>query len=103
MQLDGMTQERWGRMTPRERDEARDLSELHPRLTAHEGWRVEVTYSRPYVCMFGEERLTERFRVGRSTGWRPCSLALHNARSMGGHAINRDAPIKSVRRIARQR
>lgn len=73
--LENMTQERWDRMTPAERKAARDLSDLSPQLVGLEGYRVSV------LDMDGTER---RFIVGRSTGWRPCHLELHNRRSRGG-------------------
>lgn len=75
MQLDTMTQAKWNAMAPAQRDAARDLSDLTPQLTGLEGWRVEAT------THYGE---TRRFIVGRSTGWRPCHLEIHNRRSMGG-------------------
>jgi hypothetical protein len=40
---------------------------------------------------------TRRFIVGRSTGWRPCHLEIHNRRSTGGGAASRE--YKSVRRL----
>ncbi len=51
--------------------------ELEPALIGLEGKRVECEY-------FGE---LIRFKVGKSTGWMPCHLQLHNARSTGGTAI----------------
>lgn len=63
--------------------------ELHPALRGLEGRRVEVT-------MHGEK---VRFQVGRSTGWIPCHLQIHNARSSGGGAISRDTQISNLRAI----
>lgn len=49
--------------------------ELSPQLVGFEGRRVEV------IDEAGERR---RFRVGKSTGWLPIHLELHNSRSRGG-------------------
>lgn len=38
-----------------------------------------------------------RFWVGKSTGWIPFHLAMHNRRSGGGTAISHDDDIVSVR------
>ena len=75
-----MTQEQWDKMTPAQRDAARDLSDLSPQLLGLERKRVEV------VTTYGEKR---RFYVGRSTGWRPIHLEIHNRRSTGGPAAER--------------
>lgn len=50
-------------------------AELTPALLGLEGKRVEVT--RPN----GDKT---RFYVGKSTGWRPCHLAISRRNSMGG-------------------
>ena len=55
--------------------ENRDMSGLSPQLIGLEGWRVEVS------TRCGEKR---RFYVGRSTGWKPCHLEIHNRRSLDG-------------------
>lgn len=52
---------------------------LIPELIGREGLRVEVTYP-------GGER--KRFKVGKSTGWAPCHLELHNKRSHGGSPVH---------------
>ena len=52
-------------------------AELVPALVGLEGKRVEADY-------FGERI---RFKVGRSTGWLPCHLRLHNRRSTGGEGL----------------
>lgn len=67
----------------------RATCELHPALIGYEGRRVEVT-------MHGER---VRFQVGRSTGWIPCHLQIHNSRSSGGVEISRDTEISSLRVI----
>ncbi len=54
--------------------------ELSPQLVGLEGRRVEV------VTTYGE---TRRFNVGKSTGWVPVHLEIHNRRSMGGGAAER--------------
>ena len=72
----------WRLMTPRQREECRDLAGLSPQLVGLEGWRVEV------VDDYGEapERFPRRFIVGRSTGWRPCHLEIARRNSTGGRA-----------------
>jgi hypothetical protein len=69
-------------------------AELHPRLIDHEGQRVEVTF---------DNGSTERFWVGKSTGWLPCHLRLHNTRSMGGMSVLPDEPIAAVRVLKHHR
>lgn len=59
--------------------------ELTPQLVGLEGRRVEV------VDAYGQRR---RFIVGKSTGWMPCHIERHNARSAGGPAAM--GPYKSV-------
>jgi hypothetical protein len=65
-------------------------AELVPALIGLEGARVEAT-------VFGER---VRFNVGRSTGWMPAHLQIHNARSHGGGALIADS-VKDVRVIRR--
>ena len=60
--LYGMTQRRWDSLTPTQREQLRDLSDLSPQLRGLEGQRVEV------VTLDGVPRT---FWVGISTGWRP--------------------------------
>jgi len=55
----------------------RCLADIPPELAGLIGRRVEVTHP---------DGTRERFKVGRSTGWMPCALALHNNRSTGGPA-----------------
>ena len=62
--------------------------ELSPQLIRLEGRRVEV------VTMYDE---THRFNVGKSIGWLPIHLEIHNRRSHGGPAASRE--YKSVRVI----
>ena len=96
--LAGMTQEKWDRLSPREKDRVRDNSGLTPQLIGLEGWRVEVV-----DCYSDEEGQPEprRFIVGKSTGWRPCHLELRNRRSRGG-VCARDRYV-SVRTIGKVR
>lgn len=70
-----MTQTQWDLLSPVERIKSQDLSDLTPQLVGLEHCRVKV------VDMDGEVR---RFNVGRSTGWCPIHLELHNSRSRGG-------------------
>lgn len=91
--LQGMTQERWTRLTPHQRDAIRDNSGLTKQLNGLEGWRVEVVNS-------GDTR-KRRFIVGKSTGWRPCHLEILTTRSMGGFpaatSYQSVRPIKKIR------
>jgi len=64
--------------------------ELHPKFIPFMGERVETIFEN------GEK---ERFRVGRSTGWIPCLLRLHNSRSRSGGTIDRDEKVLSVRQV----
>lgn len=61
-------------------------AELVPALVGLEGRRVEADY-------FGERI---RFQVGRSTGWMPVHIRLHNARSRSGEGLLA-AHVKNVR------
>ena len=90
--LDGMTQQRWDRLTPAERNALRSDAGLTPQLMGLEGWRVEV------VTDYGE---TERFIVGRSTVWRPCHIELARRNSSGGIGAARH--YVSVRRLYKVR
>lgn len=75
--------------------EYRDLSDLTPQLIGLEGYRVEVEDpdDGPY------RGLTRRFYVGRSTGWKPCHLEIHNRRSRGGGpALKEYASVRALYR-----
>lgn len=74
--LEGMTQAKWDAMTPAQREQVRDNSDLSPQLRGLEGWRVEVVEA--------DEPKPRRFIVGKSTGWRPCHLEIARRNSMGG-------------------
>ena len=62
---------------------------LNPLLHSYylSGERVEVKT---------KYKTTERFYVGKSTGWTPCYLKIKNTNSNGGEAIGKDE-IKSVK------
>lgn len=75
--LKDMTWERWCQLAPAEQDRLRDLSCLHSTLKNYEGWRVEVEY-------YGERK---RFVVGRTSGWQPATLGLHNRTSISSSAL----------------
>ncbi len=90
--LDRMTQDQWSALTDQQREAMRDYSGLSPQLRGKEGYRVEV------VTDYDE---TRRFIVGRSTGWRPCSLEINNRRSMGGPSA--EMHYKSVRVLYKAR
>lgn len=64
--------------------------ELTKALVGLEGRRVEVTH------LDGRK---VRFQVGKSTGWIPCHLAIHNSRSTGG--MPADVPEGATIRIIR--
>lgn len=70
-----MNYETWKTLSQAERAAHADYSGLSSQLVGLEGYRVEVQTT------YGEKR---RFIVGRSTGWKPCHLEIHNRRSMGG-------------------
>ena len=73
-----MTQGRWDRMTPEQKNVVRDLGLLVPELIGLEGWRIEARYP---------DGATERFYVGRSTGWMPCHIAVKTRRSCDGFQV----------------
>lgn len=66
--------------------------ELEPRLVGLEGYRIEVRDDST-----GHK---ERFWVGRSCGWIPVHIALHNTRSIGGPVayVPEGATIQIIRR-----
>ncbi len=67
----------------------RGNANISPQLIGLEGKRVEVTTE------YGE---TRRFWVGKSTGWQPCHIELHNTRSHGGPPAERHyASVRVVR------
>jgi hypothetical protein len=89
--LENMTADKWSKLSPLDREQSRDLSDLTHQLIGYEGYRVEVVDNR------GERR---RFNVGRSTGWRPCHLEVHNARSMGGGPADKNyQSVRVLRKI----
>lgn len=73
--LHGMTWNRWQTLRPAERDAIRDTSGLNPELIPYEGKRIEAR------DRYGD---VTRFWVGRSTGWRPCHLAIKRSDAHGG-------------------
>lgn len=81
-----------------------DYSELDPRFKAafESGRRVEVTWKKGFEDFSGYGCRTEghkaRFRVGKSTGWKPIYLMILTRRSSGGAAILSDA-VESVRTL----
>lgn len=102
-----MTQEKWDSMSLSERAKVRDISSLHPLLIGLEGWRVEVIYKPGTECVGYDEAtcwLLPRFIVGRTTGWKPCHLALRNRNQRGSSmTITNETPIQSVRKLGRVR
>jgi len=61
--------------------------ELHKPFIGLEGKRVEVVQT---------DGGTRRFYIGKSTGWMPCHLEVHNSRSIGGIQVM-EFNIKSFR------
>jgi hypothetical protein len=90
--LAGMTQDKWYRLSHRDRERLRDLSGLSSQLIGLEGWRVEVE------TKYGGVR---RFIVGRSTGWVPCHIEVNNRRAHGGPAA--ELAYVSVRKLYKAR
>lgn len=66
-------------------------SELIPEFIGREGWRVEV------VTSYGE---TNRFIIGKSTGFIPCHLEIKKRGSSGGCSVT-GYPFKSINFIER--
>jgi hypothetical protein len=89
--LEGMTQDKWNKLSATEKLALRDLSDLSPQLVGLEGWRVEVT--------IGDTK--RRFIVGRSTGWRPCHLEVSRRSAYGGFPAER--AYDSVRKLYKAR
>ena len=86
--LEGMTADKWEKLSPTQREAIRDYSGLSPQLKGLEGWRVEA------VTTWGE---TVRFIVGRSTGWRPCHIERSRRDAYGGPAASQQ--YASVRKL----
>jgi len=66
--LADMTQAKWEKLTRAQQHALRDTSELHPALVPYVGQKVRVSPKR--------EHGLSTFRVGVSTGWRPCMMAM---------------------------
>lgn len=92
--LHGMTQARWESLSARERDAIRDTSGLHACLIGYEGKRVRVEPTREFGA--------STFSVARSTGWRPCHLAMRSKTGEGSSdVINPREPFGRVTVLAR--
>ena len=91
--LDGMTQEKWNRLSETERHELRDFSP-HPMLedARMHRCRVEIT--------FGDGSKMRGY-VGLTTGWRPVYLLLHNARSVSSSVTLEGARLAAIRSVRR--
>lgn len=86
-----MTQAKWDALRPHEREQMRDMSECNHALLPYVGRTVTVTPKRKYG--------RSRFRVGMTTGWRPCLLAMstrHNARG-SSDVIGADEHFDTIR------
>ena len=98
-----MNQHTWDRLSPAEKEKARDNSDLAPSLQRFCGTdvRVEITWKHG-GNFFGYGRYSDgkkgRGRIGRSTGWKPVYLLLLRSDSSGGMAVTEDE-IESVRVI----
>jgi len=66
--------------------------ELEPRLIGLEGWRIEVTR---------RDGTTQRYIVGKSTGWLPCHLAIKQRNSIMGDPVSlpKDATITRLYKV----
>lgn len=96
-----MTQEKWNKLRPETRAAVRDTSDLHPLLMGLEGWRVEAIMPDASTVSGYKPR---RFIVGRTTGWRPCHLAVKRITSRGSsETITAATVIRSVRKLERVR
>jgi len=86
----------------------RCTAELDDRFTSYytRGERVEVTWKEGYEDYSGYGARTNgrkaRFYVGRSTGWLPSYLVIHNRNSRGGSVILSVA-VESVRGLGKGR
>lgn len=78
--LEGMTHTAWVALPEHQRETLRDLSGLSPQLVGLEGWRVEAVE---------HDGTVRRFIVGRSAGWKPCSIELLCRNSIGGMPAER--------------
>ena len=86
--LYGMTQRRWDSLTPMQREQLRDLSDLSPQLRGLEGYQVAVETF---------DGVTRAFWVGISTGWRPTHFEVAALSSASGTLAAKE--YKSVRVI----
>ena len=86
--LEGMTQTKWNSLSQNERRAMCDTSALHPQLIGLEGKRVRVTPKREYG--------RSTFRVGVTTGWRPCHLAMRAGAYGSSDTIRADEQFDSV-------
>jgi hypothetical protein len=75
-----MNQHEWAALTPQQKNQVHDNSDLTPQLIGLEGYRVEV------LDDYGE---TRRFIVGKSTGWKPCHIELKRRNSWGGGSADK--------------
>jgi hypothetical protein len=81
--LSTMTEAKWDRLTPAEQGKLRDLSGLIPELRGKEGERIEVHYP----PLDGFPAWSQRFYVGRSTGWKPCHIQISRRDTTGGPEV----------------
>lgn len=90
--LDGMTQGRWDSLSSAARDAIRDESGLCSQLKGLEGRRVRVTPG-----FYGERSAT--FTVGRSTGWRPCHLAVRRGARGSSRVLTENTVFRTVQEV----
>ncbi len=88
--LRDMTQSKWDALPKAQRDKLRDMSEVHPLLSTYIGQRVRVLPKR--------EHGASTFRVGITTGWRPCLLAMRGNASGSSDLIRADEVFTCISR-----
>jgi len=92
LDLANMTQDKWNALTPAQRKAVQDRSGLHPQLAGLEGHKVRVEPKREYG--------RSTFRVGITTGWRPCHLAMRAGAMGSSDTINPAETFTTVRVLA---
>ena len=78
--METMTQAKWDSLSSAERAAMRDNSALHQKLIGLEGKTIRVTPKREFGL--------SKFRVGITTGWRPCHLAMRGNAHGSSDTIN---------------
>lgn len=93
--MTNMTQQIWDKMSPAQRDLARDNSNLIPQLIGCEGYRCEIKFA---------NGSTKRFIVGKTTGWKPAHLFMARSNQHGSSILGHDfGPVLAVRKLEKVR